>query len=76
MVCPNAGDLYRLIDHNGEHRGYVVFIDMIAPWVLTKGETMTPGFWHYKVLREGSVQYIDTNNWTLIQAEAERRAIA
>ena len=76
MDCPLAGELYHLIDQNGERRGLVVFIDMIAPWALTKGETMTPGFWHYKVLREGAVQYIDTSNWSLIQVEAERRVSA
>ncbi len=76
MDCPQVGDLYHLIDQNGERRGLAVFIDMIVPWTLTKGETMTPGFGHYRVLREGSVQYIDTNSWTLIQVEAERRASA
>lgn len=47
---------------------------MIAPWVLSKGETTTPGFWHYKVLRDGAVQYIDTNGWSLIQASSEQQA--
>lgn len=76
MDCPLAGELYHLIDQNGERRGLAVFIDMIVPWALTKGETMTPGFWHYKVLREGAVQYIDTSSWTLIQVESESRASA
>lgn len=76
MDCPQAGDLYQLIDSNGQRRGFAIFVEMIAPWALTKAETMTPGFWHYKVLREGSVQYIDTNRWTLIQVEAERRVSA
>lgn len=68
MECPYPGDLYQLVDYNGERRGFAIFIEMIAPWSLTNGETMTPGFWHYKVLREGTVQYIDTNSWSLIQS--------
>lgn len=70
MGSPQPGELYQLIDHNGERRGFAVFIEMIAPWSLTKGETQTPGFWHYRVLREGTVKYIDTNSWTLIQADS------
>jgi len=67
MDCPQIGNLYHLVDHNGERRGFAIFVEMIAPWTLSKGETMTPGFWHYRVLRDGTVQYIDTNNWTLME---------
>lgn len=76
MECPQKGDLYQLIDHNGECRGLALFIEMIAPWTLTKDETTTPGFWHYRVLREGRVQCIDTNSWTLIEAPASFRALS
>jgi hypothetical protein len=76
MECPQKGELYQLIDQNGERRGLAIFIEMIAPWTLTKSETMTPGFWHYRVLREGSVQCIDTNSWSLIAAPADLRALS
>lgn len=60
------GEIYQAIDDNGERRGFAIFLDRIEPWSPQSAVTDAPGFWHYKVLQDGEIRYLNTSKWTLI----------
>jgi hypothetical protein len=60
------GEIYRVIDSNGSESGLCVFIEKCPPHSLSTQECRKPGFWNFKVLRDGKIDYLDTGSWSLL----------
>jgi hypothetical protein len=60
------GDMYTLVDQNGDPKGLCIFIELVEPGHLTLKETDQPMHWHAKVLHSGNLRHYDTTHWTLI----------
>jgi hypothetical protein len=61
------GDICRMVDVNGEDAGLAIFLEKIPPYSLSRNDTDFANFWNWKVLTQGEVKYLNTNNWTLLQ---------
>ena len=61
-----TGDICRAVNCDGIDVGFVIFIEKIKPHTLTPSETSFYMLWNMKVLMQGEIKYLDTNNWTLL----------
>ena len=66
------GDLVRLIDSNGEDKGYATYMDLHPPGFLPSGGDHYDGFWHFSVIdTRGELKYLSTHNWTPVSADPD-----
>ena len=63
---PKEGDICRAINSSGQDSGLAIFVEKIPPHTLSQTVTDFYMLWNMKVLMQGEIRYLDTNNWTLI----------
>lgn len=65
------GEIYALIDTNGEEKGFALFLEKCPPYSLGWNECKHANLWNFKVLKGGAVEYLPTCHWSLLTISDE-----
>lgn len=72
MLKFTRGSLIRLIDVNGDDKGFATYIDLHSPGFIPSGGKQFDGFWHFSAIDvNGELRYFSTHNWTPVLVDPD-----